>query len=527
MRCTDILRDDADSDLFASVTKKLAHERSLFDRDAILSAVDAAIRVGSEESAAALIDFYIKRYPGDYEIRLRRADAAARFGHPKKALQIARWLFDSPASVAVKRDALFRVASLEYRLDRQGRAAESYRLFGMYYPGDRRSTWALDTAARIELARRNRKRALSIWRVVRERGSNSRIARQAALSEAVLRYDCGEREPSQRILEDLLSASDGMLEAAVLYWLVRVEGETEQASVWRARLFRTYPHSFYTAALRGNARRLLQAAARGGDGTERFEQVERDTFAFLSSRLPPDSALFDHPAYGAFRYLLERGLLEEAEAFGNVLRQLFGGEKSVMLAVYHEARRQGLVRLSLETLNSASLCCAGDRVPPALFYPAAFTSVIAREALARGLPPELILAVIREESKFDAHAVSPASARGLMQLMPSTGSWIGSKLGRGKVGGDDLFEPQFNIEAGTWYLAYLLDRCGGSIPAALAAYNAGAAKTSEWRKSFRPAEKPMVAIELIGLRETREYVRRVLDTMFAYRSILKENQGLP
>ena len=111
------------------------------------------------------------------------------------------------------------------------------------------------------------------------------------------------------------------------------------------------------------------------------------------------------------------------------------------------------------------------------------------EASARyGVPERLIWAVIRVESGFDPHAVSPKGARGLMQLMPETAALLGVR---------DIFNPRENIHAGTRHLRGMMDRFRYDLPMAIAAYNAG--------------DRPVAAFRGIPpYPETREYVARVL-----------------
>ena len=72
---------------------------------------------------------------------------------------------------------------------------------------------------------------------------------------------------------------------------------------------------------------------------------------------------------------------------------------------------------------------------------------------------------------------------------------------------------------GVWYLRFLLDRTEGSVIGALASYNAGYSRMSGWKKSFEPSKNPLIALELIGIEETRRYVKRVLGSMSAYREL--------
>jgi hypothetical protein len=90
--------------------------------------------------------------------------------------------------------------------------------------------------------------------------------------------------------------------------------------------------------------------------------------------------------------------------------------------------------------------------------------IIYRAGKRQGVDPRFIHAVIKQESRYDAEAISPAGAKGLMQLMPATAK-------RFKC--DDLEDKACNVEAGTKYLKWLLKRFNGDVSLALAGYNAG------------------------------------------------------
>lgn len=114
------------------------------------------------------------------------------------------------------------------------------------------------------------------------------------------------------------------------------------------------------------------------------------------------------------------------------------------------------------------------------------TSVQAAASRA-GLDPALVLAVIQAESGHDPRAVSPRGAVGLMQVLPETGAFLGL---------EEVADPAVNLEAGCRYLAALLERFGGDVELALAAYNAGPGAVRRWGT-------------VPPYRETREFVRRV------------------
>ena len=87
------------------------------------------------------------------------------------------------------------------------------------------------------------------------------------------------------------------------------------------------------------------------------------------------------------------------------------------------------------------------------------------------LDPDLVNSVIRAESGFKVHAVSPKGAQGLMQLMPGTAS---------KLGVPNAFDPEANVDGGTRYLRELLERYNFDLIKALAAYNAGPHRVEQY-----------------------------------------------
>jgi soluble lytic murein transglycosylase-like protein len=115
--------------------------------------------------------------------------------------------------------------------------------------------------------------------------------------------------------------------------------------------------------------------------------------------------------------------------------------------------------------------------------------IIQEASLLYGLPVTLIQALIKVESNFVSRAVSPKGAMGLMQLMPGTADFLGVQ---------DPFNPRENIHGGCRYLRLMVDHFGGSLPLALAAYNAGSQRVVSC--GFR-----VPAIE-----ETQKFVTEVL-----------------
>lgn len=139
-----------------------------------------------------------------------------------------------------------------------------------------------------------------------------------------------------------------------------------------------------------------------------------------------------------------------------------------------------------------------------------------------GLDPNLLLAVMRVESVYDAEIVSYAGAIGLLQIMPRTGRLIAHQLGLHDFHTDDLLDPRTNIELAAWYLSSLITRFEGRVPLAIAAYNGGPHNVRRWMEEYGP-DMPLDAfLERIPFDQTYRYVRRVLSHYVVYRA----QQGL-
>ncbi|MDP6832708.1 MAG: lytic transglycosylase domain-containing protein [Alphaproteobacteria bacterium] len=169
---------------------------------------------------------------------------------------------------------------------------------------------------------------------------------------------------------------------------------------------------------------------------------------------------------------------------------------------------------------------------PALAVRSAKLSLRAGTLLARtgypvlsGLPPmpietALAHAVARQESEFNPRAVSSASARGLMQLLPRTARKVAKSL-HIRYRQDKLFDGRYNMRLGGAYLGQLIRAYRGSYILALAAYNAGPKRVRRWlRKNGDPRKggvDPIDWVEAIPISETRNYVQRVLENLQVYR----------
>ncbi|HEY5460715.1 MAG TPA: transglycosylase SLT domain-containing protein [Deferrimonas sp.] len=136
-----------------------------------------------------------------------------------------------------------------------------------------------------------------------------------------------------------------------------------------------------------------------------------------------------------------------------------------------------------------------------------------------GIDPLVLLAVIRQESRFQADVLSSAGAVGLMQLMPRTAAEVARREKMPKPGRKELLRPSVNVRLGASYLSHLVKGYGGDYFRAVAAYNAGEAAVDRWWK--RSNGDPAAFLEGINFKETRFYLRRVFLNLLQYYRIYR------
>lgn len=169
---------------------------------------------------------------------------------------------------------------------------------------------------------------------------------------------------------------------------------------------------------------------------------------------------------------------------------------------------------------------AGTRVPlifqprdfHQLLYPAAYWDTLAAQSRLRGIPPELLAAIVREESRFDHQALSPAAARGLGQFTLPTARRVAGQIGFRRLDPEDLYRPEIALALGAAYLSQLLRDFNGVSHIAVAAYNAGEPQAALWRSyCFSPEMEEFFT--KVTFQETRGYVRKVLTSRAHYEEL--------
>ncbi|MGB1026327.1 MAG: transglycosylase SLT domain-containing protein, partial [Rhodospirillaceae bacterium] len=299
------------------------------------------------------------------------------------------------------------------------------------------------------------------------------------------------------------------------YWAGRslaAKGDTAGAEAWYRKAAQ-YPNAFYGQLAIDHLGESLSNYWPKTDvvpTAEDYAAVAADSRAQTAARLAQT---------GRNQELLSFLLKLEADVESPGARVLIGDialrEGHLGEAVFY-ARRAAL--------DGTLLLAAGYPMDPDL------TAALIEASAENGLEPALVMGLIRQESNFNPIVVSPAGARGLMQIMPATAQIVARQVklpySRDKLTAD----PSFNIVLGTKYLGDLMKQFGGSEILSAAGYNAGPGRPIQWMDRNGDPRRAQVDtldwIEKIPFNETRNYVQRVLEGMWAFRQRLGSPEAL-
>ena len=153
------------------------------------------------------------------------------------------------------------------------------------------------------------------------------------------------------------------------------------------------------------------------------------------------------------------------------------------------------------------------------FYIIKYSEYVEKYSKEYDVDKYLVYATIKAESNFNEKAESKKGAKGLMQLMDSTGQEIAKGLNM-TIDNDDLFEPEININLGTKYISKMLKKYN-NIELALAAYNAGSGNVDSWINTNK-IKADGSDIENIPFKETNNYVRKILKDYRIYKELYEQ-----
>ncbi len=387
------------------------------------------------------------------------------------------------------------------------------------YPNSRWLEEALYSGGNMYLIKRDSTHAIAEYSELVSRFPRSVYAPSAHWRAAWLNYRLRHNSDAARMFDEQITSYPGGQEIpGALYWRGRlyedVEGNFGQALNYYKALNAAYVNSYYAMLARqrlaviGNREAVepspILASVRAIQDPHLIDALPEDDPHLIKARLLANAALNEYirPEIQLSLTSGQWGALAEAEIY-----QSFGENARALQAM----KRSKVPFFSLPV----------DEVPVAywqLVFPRPYWQQLAADAQSNGLDPYLVTSLIRQESEFNPGAVSRANAYGLMQLLPSTGKQLAKKGGERHFNANELFDPSENMRLGTTYLRQNIDRYGGQVEYALAAYNAGDAPVRQWIASGDYKDVPEW-VESIPYSETRDYVQSIMRNREVYRAV--------
>jgi soluble lytic murein transglycosylase len=312
---------------------------------------------------------------------------------------------------------------------------------------------------------------------------------------------------------------------AALYFLGRVaeaRGDPSAARTYYEHLSASYPNYYYSALARERLKDPVLAHAESSPAAAQFVAGIRLTANSLSPG--PASAPFTKARIDRARLLASAGLDELAVAELRFAARNDPQQSLIAIELAELANRRDQPDLGIRYIKHYApgyLLLPIDRANDKLWklaFPIPYRKSLEEYSREYSLDPYVVAALVRQESEFNARAVSRSNAYGLAQMLPSTGRQLSRKLGMQRFRANMLFQPDTNLRMGTYYLRSLLDSLQGQWEQALASYNAGKRHVTSWL-TWNQFREPAEFVETIPFNETRNYVQSVLRNADVYRRL--------
>jgi soluble lytic murein transglycosylase len=484
------------------------------------------------EAALPLFEAAIPAAAGDEALELRRQRALSQ----RAAAQWQPALDELAAVGAAAPDAeVGRQAQLEWAqtLGQSGapeQAIAAYRQFADAYPEDVRAPEALRRAAELLERAGDAAGAVEQRLDLGRRFPKSEQAPAALHAAALARFQASDWQAAREAWQLIVDAAAEPLERV-------------RAAFWAGRAAQEAGDDAAASALFAQARALAPESYYGERAAEMIDPEPPAPSVALDAPLAPSDwlalsdwvsatfelgaappALTQSDAVTRALALGEVGLHAQATAEWGGARVGASDDPAALLAIARLAHERGLPAVALSAAQQLLASAPSDAPPPPealdrLRYPAPWPALVRASADAQGLDPLLLLALIRQESRFDPNAVSSAGARGLAQIMPDTAQGIARQMEVPEFQLDALDAPATSVRFGAYYIAQQLRATDGNVPAALAAYNAGPGNAQRWSEAIDPTSAPDLFVELIDFGETRSYVKLVYSYYRAYQRL--------
>ncbi len=387
------------------------------------------------------------------------------------------------------------------------------------FPHSRWLEEALYSGGNMYLIKRNQQQAIDHYTKLVEYFPNSTYAPSAHWRAAWLNYRIRNYPEAARLMEEQVAQYPASAEApTALYWRGRLYEDPEknpgQAANFYNALIATYRNYYYANLAR--ARLAALGTVQPVDPAPALASVRPPAPPTLVAALPENDP-----------HLIKARLLANAALNEYIAPEIQASGTSSQWGSLAEAEIYTSYGENVRALQTIKRSGVGfytlpiNEVPNEywqLLFPRPYWSDLTADAQAQGLDPYLVASLIRQESEFNAGAVSPKNAMGLMQLLPAVGKEEAKRVGMRGFSAGSLLNASVNLKLGTANLRQVLDRYNGTPEYALAAYNAGDVPIRNWMAENNYKDLPEF-VESIPYTETRDYVQSILRNREMYRQL--------
>ncbi|MEW6530511.1 MAG: transglycosylase SLT domain-containing protein [Thermodesulfobacteriota bacterium] len=473
---------------------------------------------GRFDLAAQAYDTLLRKSPSDKKLALKLAESLYKDRKNDKALALLKQLIKEGLTGNERLEALYLLSLLYWRLDREADFQNCTKiLLETGTPKYKKKALFNLAAHDLELGRLTK--AEERFTELLKAHPNDSTAALARWKIAWIQYRKKKYADAARHFRQAAASPGGGLSIPARYWEARsliLNGQPQQATSLLRELANQAPLDYY-------GRRATQQLGKLKDKPNPDERRAR-TFP----RVELSHEQKSHRLVADGQKLMDMGLHEFALLN---LEALPSSMKSDAAIVYLRARAAygaGRHGYALDILASRF----GDQIEnPAqdapkdfieMAYPRVHFAHTVRTAEKHSVDPNLIWALIRQESRYDPDAVSPAGALGLMQVMPRS---AGLPQEKGKTSAKtigQLLHPESNLAAGIRILSGNLRSFNGKLIPAIASYNADIAKVRQWVQRNQRMDQDEF-VENIPFLETRLYVKKVLANYAAYEELYRKS----
>lgn len=415
-------------------------------------------------------------------------------------------------------EALFHGARANSRADRDDDAIAGYREVVRKYPSTIYAQEASFLAGWLEFNRGNYAKAVPPLEASLKKYPKTKYSDDALWFLAMSQYFQQHWDEARASLTKLAKRSGSLEGGKGEYWLARIDErlkDNKAATSGYTETIAKHPFSWYALLARSRLKALgVDVDPFGNAGTTRGPKLAEKVDEALAS----DNLIKRADELIAAGLGTDAGdeLAREERAF--LKRHDHAAAFAMLLDRYRKAGNFNRPWMLAVSYSGNALDGTPDDDAKRWWenaYPRAYRDLVEKYQDLGKNPDGYLYSIMRKESGFDPHDLSYADAQGLLQMIPPTTARVAKELGVPYDAGK-LYEPAYNIQAGSWYIGHLLEKFKSQIPLGAGSFNSGPRPVMKWVDTNGDREMDEL-VELVPYTQTREYMKKVTENYARYR----------